>query len=112
MYPTFCAYRIDSIDEEPDFSMLAGISGPGPTRHGLALSEHDDHIDVLVAPNGRSISLPRASVRFGLTELVALSMMDAVEEAIEDARDELPADAQLIARLETTLSLLVQALDA
>jgi hypothetical protein len=112
MYPTFCSYRTDTVEDEPDFSTLAKTTSPGPTRPGLAVFERDDHIEVLVAPNGRTISLPCSAVRLGLSELVALAMMDAVEEAIEDARDEVPSDAQLIARLETTLNLLEQALDA
>jgi hypothetical protein len=112
MYPTLCSYRSDLEGDETDFAALTAPNALGPSRPGLALSEHGDRVEVLIAPNGRTISVPRDAIRPGLPELVALAMMDAVEEAIEDARDQSPDGAPLIARLETTLGLLERALDA
>ncbi len=112
MYPTFCSYQAELEDEESFFANVAAASGPGQARPGLALGEHEGRIEVLVAPDGRTAIVQRAAVQFGLPEAVALAMMDAVEEAIEDTRDEFPNNTTRLTLLETTLHLLERALDA
>src|SRR5947209_4325652 len=86
MYPTFCSFRADLAPEDPHFAAMAEIFKLGDYRPGLALAEVEGQVEVLVAPDGRTAQLPVAAVRRGLSEDAAMAMMDAVEEAIEDAR--------------------------
>ncbi len=102
MYPTFCSFRADMAADDPYFAAVAADFGLGAARPGLAIGARDGQVEVVTAPDGRTAWLPEKAVRLGLPENAALGLMDAVEEAIEDARD---AGLATTEALEATLSL-------
>jgi hypothetical protein len=110
MYPTFCSFRADFAPEDPHFAAVAMSFGLGNYRPALAIAEAGAEVEVLVAPDGRTVRLPRAAVRMGLREDAALGMMDAVEEAIEDALAVDGTGAATVAAMERTLALLERSL--
>ena len=105
MYPTFCSYRAVTGREDRYFAAVSEDFSLGGYQPGLALGETDGQVEVLVAPDGRTARLAQAEVRLGLPESAALAMMDAVEEAIEDAMAA-GAGQETISGLEGTLALL------
>jgi hypothetical protein len=96
--------------EDRYFAAVSEDFALGGRQPGLALGEEEGQVEVLVAPDGRTARLAQAEVRLGLPESAALAMMDAVEEAIEDARAA-SAGGETIARLEQTLALLERSFD-
>ena len=109
MYPTFCRFRADSAPEDRYFAEVAGRFALGGWRPGLALGAADALIEVLAAADGRTIRVPETDVTFGLDEAVALSLLDAVEEALEDAHEQ-GERASMQGQLQATLDLLERAL--
>ncbi|MDB5076494.1 MAG: hypothetical protein JWO42_2673 [Chloroflexi bacterium] len=112
MYPRFCSFRDESGAADSYFTEVAAEYGLGAARPGLAIGETDDLIDVIAGVDGRTVRVDRADVRFGLPENATLAMMDATEEAIEDALGEEPRDDAQVARLEQTLAVLESSLDS
>lgn len=106
MYPTFCQFRVTDAPEDPAISAVAAAFGLGSWRPGSALAEEDDLIEVLINLEGDSARVPASAIRLGLPEDVALGMMDAVEEAIEDAYELEGAASERVVRLQATLDLL------
>lgn len=104
MYPTFCRFPADATGDDPTFAAVSAAFGLGRQRPGLALEEQGGAIRVLVSPDGRTRLFPAAEVTLGLPEDVALGLMDAVEEVIEDAREDQDGDPDLVMRLEATLA--------
>lgn len=110
MYPCFCSYRLPNIPADPYVVAAAELAHlSGEYLPGLALGETDGLIEVIVAPDGRTGQLEAGSVRMGLSGSQALTLMDQVEEAIEDAIE--AGDDDLAQRIEQTLDLLDQCLD-
>ncbi len=105
MYPQLCSIRTNQIVDDLYFSAVAADFGLSSSHPGVILGEREGQLQVLVAPDGRTVLLPASAVRPGLREDVALALMDAVEEAIEDAREQ-GAPAAVVERLEQTLLLL------
>ncbi len=106
MNPTFCTYRNNPGLADSYFSGVAASHGLGDRRPGLAVSAIDEQMQVIVAADGRSELVPRALVDLALAEAIALDLMDAMEEAIEDAIDRGQADRATIDRLENNLALM------
>lgn len=107
MHPAFCTVprRVEYTD--PLFSSAADrLRGGWP---GVLLEEHDDACAVLVAADGAVAQVPVTEVTRRFPEDLALELMDAIEEAIEDAQD--LGDRERAARFESTLALLERALD-
>jgi len=98
MYPRFC--RFPAGEEDPYVARAAAESGMGTWRAGLALGERDGMVEVVVGADGRTATFPAAQV--------TMALMDAVEEAIEDALEQADPDPALVVRLEDTLALLDQ----
>ena len=111
MYPRFCAFPVQTDQDDPYLAAVAADFSLGNRRPGLILSEQGGNLEVLVSPDGRAAVLPASAVRAGLPENAALALMDAVEEAIEDAVEAEPLDSALVTRLETTLELLEHCLE-
>jgi hypothetical protein len=89
---------------------VAVAFGLGAARPGLALHETAGHIAILAGVDGRVAQVDEVDVHFDLPESVALAMMDAVEEALEDSRADDVRDQGRIERLERTLALMEQCL--
>jgi len=106
LYPTFC--RFPAGEEDPYVARAAVEAGLGGRRPGLALGEHDGMVEVVVGVEGRTATFPAAQVTLGLSDDAAMALMDAVEEAIEDALEVPEPDPALVIRLEDTLALLDQ----
>lgn len=104
MYPSFC--RFPAGEEDPYVARAAEEAGLGVRRPGLALGEREDSVEVVIAVDGRTATFPLAQVTFGLPDDAAMALMDAVEEAIEDALEGPDPDPDLAARIEETLALL------
>ncbi|HXT34351.1 MAG TPA: hypothetical protein VN837_02130 [Chloroflexota bacterium] len=111
MYPQFCAFPVQTNQDDPYLAAVAADFGLGNRRPGLILTEQGGNLEVLVSSDGRTAVLPASDVRAGLPENAALALMDAVEEAIEDAVETEPLDSARITRLETTLELLERCLE-
>lgn len=108
MYPQFCSFPSQIGQDDSYLAAVAADFGLGDRRPGLILAEQGDNLEVLVSSEGRTAILPASSVRQGLPEDATLALMDAVEEAIEDALEAEPMDSARITRLEETLQLLEQ----
>ena len=107
MVPAFCTIPRRADYTDPLFSLVAErLHGGWP---GLLLEERDGGYDVLVAADGTVAQVPAADITRRLPEHLALDLMDAIEEAIEDAQES--GDRERAARLESTLALLERALD-
>jgi len=106
MYPTFVRFVPDRNTDDPLFAMVAADFGLGNTRPGLALRQHEGHIEVLIAPDGRTALFAPSALLPGLPASAALGLMDALEEAIEDALDLDDVASTTLARLQETLVLL------
>jgi hypothetical protein len=111
MYPQFCTFPALLGEDDPYLAAVAADFGLGNRRPGLILAEQGGNLEVLVSPEGRIAVLPANVVRAGLPENAALGLMDAVEEAIEDAVEAEPLDSALVTRLEKTLDLLERCLE-
>ena len=106
MYPQFCAFPAQVDQDDPYLAAVAADFGLGNSRPGAIVGEREGRLEVLVAPDGRLALLPAHEVGRGLPDDAALALMDAVEEAIEDALDAEPLDSARVTRLEETLQLL------
>lgn len=108
LYPSFCLFPADAARDDPVLAQVAGACGLGARRPGLVLEAVDGLLRVLVSAEGETALLDPARVRLGVAEDVALGLMDALEEAIEDARG--GGAAGRAERLEATLALLERTL--
>jgi hypothetical protein len=109
MYPTFC-----TRGDQPDvpgvsFAAVARAQGLGSARPGLALREEGDLVEVIVDLESKVERWPAASVRYEVPERLALALMEAVEEAIEDALEAEPPSPGRVSALERLLGLMEQA---
>ncbi len=110
MYPQFCAFSVQTGQDDRYLAAVAVDFGLGNRRPGAILGERENLLEVLVGVDRRTTWLPENEVRRGLAENVAMALMDAVEEAIEDALETEPTDTARVTRLEETLQLLEQCL--
>ena len=107
MYPAFCTIPRQTAYADPIFALASErLRGGWP---GLILAVRGDVAEVLIAADGAVVQVAGAEVTPRLPDDVALDLMDAVEEAIEDAQE--LGDRSRAARLEATLALLERALD-
>jgi hypothetical protein len=106
MNPTFCTYRECPHLADAYFAEVAGENGLGNRRPGLALSAQDERLEVIVAADGRVAPIDRAFVDLFPPEAIVLSLMDAVEEAIEDALEGVAPATHVVERLEANLALM------
>jgi hypothetical protein len=111
LYPQFCAFPSHLSYPDPYLEAVAADFGLGARRPGVIIGEMGDALEVLTAPDGQTTLIPTGDVRRGLSETVAIALMDAVEEAIEDTLDAEPLDAARLARLEESLRVMERCLE-
>ena len=111
MNPTFCTYRENPHLSDGYFADVAAAHGLGIRRPGLVVSSGEESAEVIVAADGRVERIPSSLVDLALPAEVILAMMDAGEEAIEDAVEGEVTDEQAVARLEANLALMERAFD-
>jgi hypothetical protein len=109
-YPAFCLFVAGDVADDPLVAAVAAEYRLGRRRPGLILGEEAGMLRVLVAVDGGTALLTPAQIVPGAPEEVALGLMEAVEDAIEDAHESQQPQREHIARLEATLALLEQAL--
>jgi hypothetical protein len=110
-YPMFCLFRHDATEEDPIFARIATEFGLGGWHPGVVTAEEEGLLRVVVTADGHTALLEPTHVRMNVSEEIGLALMDAVEEAIEDARDQGDLQTGRVARFEQVLALLERAFD-
>jgi hypothetical protein len=111
-YLTFCLFPLSAtVVDDPIFARIAAEHGLGKRRPGLVVGEEQGMRRVLVSAQGDTALFDAAQLVLQVSEPLALALMDAVEEAIEDAREGADPRPPRIDALEQTLALMERAFD-
>ena len=91
--------------------LLSAFGGLHGTTASVALALEGARVRVLVSATGETALVEKDVVTFGLASDLAMEVMDALEEAIEDALDTASENRGLANALEATLALFDRCLD-